>query len=194
MDSNASSHRTNLVEHGRSQFETYGDSRAFTFLHDRVDFSEAPPAAIPAPMQRAPEPDTLRLPNPAVPARAYPTCTAPTVRIGQPFGYVVLEDNSTIEIDRDCVVGRAPQDSNATRSGLRLIRIRGLSSGMSRAHIEIRRVNGQVLVVDVGSRNGVLLREPATRGWTRLAPWQPAVWRPGVSVRIGCRTLRFESA
>jgi len=166
--------------------------RPLKWLHDHIGFSEAP--AIPAPVQRAPEPETVRLPKPTVPGWAYPSCTAATVRIRRPFGYIVLEDNSRFEIDRDCVIGRAPQDSNAVRSGLRLIRIRGLSSGMSRAHIEIRRVNGQVFVVDVGSRNGVLLREPATRGWSRLTPWQPAVWRPGASVRIGCRTLRFESA
>ncbi len=36
IDSNASSHRStdNLVEQLRSQFETYGDSRTFTFLHE----------------------------------------------------------------------------------------------------------------------------------------------------------------
>jgi hypothetical protein len=170
------------------------------WLHDRIGFSEASPAAIPAPMQRTSEPNTVRLPKPAAPARACPTAaapralTAPTVRIRRPLGYIVLEDNSRLEIDRDCVVGRAPHDSDAVRGGLRLVRIGGYTAGISRGHIEIRRLNGEVLVVDRGSKNGVFLREPATDGWTRLAPWQPAVWRPGAAVRMGCRTLRFESA
>jgi RND superfamily putative drug exporter len=174
--------------------------RPLKWLHDRIGFSEASPAAIPAPMQRAPEPNTVRLPKPAAPARACPAAatprafTAPTVRIRRPLGYIVLEDNSRLEIDRDCVVGRAPHDSDAVRGGLRLIRIGGYTAGISRAHIEIRRLNGEVLVVDRGSKNGVFLREPAMHRWTRLAPWQPAVWRPGAAVRMGCRTLRFESA
>ena len=34
IDSTAPSHRYNLAEHLRSRFETYGDSRTFTFLHE----------------------------------------------------------------------------------------------------------------------------------------------------------------
>jgi RND superfamily putative drug exporter len=146
------------------------------------------------------EPNTVRLLNLASPGWAYPNAaaphalTGPTVRIRRALGYLVLEDNSRFDIDRDCVVGRDPQESTALRAGLRPVRVEGFTGGMSRVHMEIRRVDGQVFVVDLGSRNGVCLREPATRGWTRLTPWQPAVWRHGASVRIGCRTLRFESA
>jgi len=120
--------------------------------------------------------------------------TAATVRIGRPLGYLILEDNSRIEIDRDCVVGRDTSGPTAVRGGLHRVGFKGLTGGMSRVHIEIRHVNGQVFVIDVGSRNGVLIREPWAHGWTRLAPWQPALWRPGAAVRIGCRTLRFERA
>jgi hypothetical protein len=164
--------------------------RPLRWLHDRIGISEGPTADIPAPMQHIVEPDTVRFPKPAVPY----ALTAPTVRIRRPLGYIVLEDDSRIELDRGCVVGRTPHESSGVRAGLRPIRIEGLTAGMSRVHIEIRCVNGQMFVVDVGSRNGALLRDPAARGWTRLTAWQPAVLRPGASVRIGCRTLRFESA
>jgi putative drug exporter of the RND superfamily len=163
--------------------------RPLRWLHDRIGVSEAPPAAPSAPSRHVPEPSTVRLPRPPVPA----LLTAPTVRIRRPLGYMMLEDNSRFEIDRDCVVGRNPHDSPAARSGLRLIRVEGLTGGMSRAHIEIRCVNGQVFVVDAGSKNGVSLREPGS-SWTRLTPWQPALLRPGAAVRMGGRTLRFESA
>jgi putative drug exporter of the RND superfamily len=116
--------------------------------------------------------------------------TAPTVRIEAPLGSIVLEDNSRVWIDRDCIVGRAPHESKAVRQGHRPVHIEGLTSGMSRVHLEIRRVDDQLFVVDLGSRNGTLLRE--TRGWTGLAAWQPELWRPGAAVRLGCRTLRFE--
>jgi hypothetical protein len=148
-----------------------------------------------APLRRAAERNTVRFLRLAAPALAYSDAVPElTVRIRQPFGYLVLEDDSRFEIDRDCVVGRNPGESNAVPADLRPMRIEGLTRGMSRAHMEIRRVDDQVFVVDLGSRNGVRLREPAASDWTRLAPWQPAVWRPGASVRIGCRTLRFESA
>jgi RND superfamily putative drug exporter len=184
--------------------------RPLKWLHDRIGFSEAPPPpAIPAPVHHAPRPNARRPLKPAAPV--YPTpvqaraagtvpgrrgdvlSTASTVRICRPLRYIVLDDNSRFVIDRDCVAGRSPHDSNAVRGGLRPVRIEGHTGGMSRAHIEIRRVNGEVLVVDRGSTNGVLIREPEGHGWTRLAPWQPVVWRPGASVRIGSRTLRLES-
>jgi hypothetical protein len=161
--------------------------RPLKWLHDRIGFSETPPDPRTTPMQQPPEPDTVRFLNTAL--------IAPTVRIRRPIGYLVLEDNSRFEIDRDCVVGRIPHESNAVvRGGLRPVRIGGLTGGMSRVHIEIRHVNGQVFVVDVGSRNGTFLREPATCDWIRLAPWQPAVLRPGAALRVGGRTLRFENA
>ena len=62
---------------------------------------------------------------------------------------------------------------------------------MSRAHVEVRIVNGEVVIVDRNSTNGVFVREPAQQGWTRLAPWQPATWRPGAYVQIGGRILRL---
>src|ERR1700754_4474159 len=92
---------------------------------------------------------TARTSSTAVPS------SASTVRLRQPLGYVVLEDNSRFELDRDCVVGRAPDQPNAVAAGVRPVRIEGLTGGMSRVHMEIRRVDGQVFVVDLGSRNGV---------------------------------------
>jgi RND superfamily putative drug exporter len=153
-------------------------------LHDRIGLREVPPSVAPT---RCSEPDTVRFLNNAL--------NAPTVRIRPLLGFLVLEDDSRVAIDRDCVVGRIPQESSAVgRRGFRPIRIPGLTSEMSRVHIEIRHVNGQVFVVDAGSRNGTFIREPAGRGWVRLAPLRPALLRPGTVIRIGCRTLRYEKA
>jgi RND superfamily putative drug exporter len=119
--------------------------------------------------------------------------TAPTVQIRRPLGCIILDDNSRFEIDRDCVIGRAPHDSDAVRRGLRPVRIEDRTGGMSRAHTEIRRVNGDVVIVDLASSNGVFLREPGRQAWSRLAPWQPVIWLPGASVRIGTRTLWLQA-
>jgi pSer/pThr/pTyr-binding forkhead associated (FHA) protein len=77
---------------------------------------------------------------------------------------------------------------------LRPIRIDVLANGMSRAHLEIRRIDGRVFIVDRQSRNGVAIRPAGQTQWTRIAPWKPTAWLPGMSVRIGSRILRLEAA
>jgi RND superfamily putative drug exporter len=121
------------------------------------------------------------------------TCEdAPTAAIPRRPGYIVFEDNSRFGIDRGCVIGRDPHDSDAVRRGLHPVRLADRSRRLSRAHVEIRRVSGEVFIVDLGSTNGAFLRHSAQQAWTRLAPWEPVRWPPGAPVRIGGRTLRFE--
>ena len=92
------------------------------------------------------------------------------------------------------MVGRDPHDCDAARSGLRPIRIDVRANGMSRAHLEIRRVDGRVFIIDRQSTNGVAIRPAGQTQWIRIAPWKPIVWLPGMSVRIGSRILRLEAA
>jgi RND superfamily putative drug exporter len=94
-----------------------------------------------------------------------------------------------IQIDSDCVIGRDPQSSNAATRGLRPIRIDDPSGQMSRAHFEIRVFNGELLVVDRNSLNGLLMRDPDAQEWTRLTPWQPVAWQPGTALQVGGRTM-----
>ncbi|KAA0110640.1 MFS transporter [Mycolicibacterium sp. P1-5] len=105
---------------------------------------------------------------------------------------VVLDDNSRFALDRDCVVGRDPHGCDAARRGLRPIQIGLRANGMSRAHLEIRNVFGRLYIIDRQSRNGVTIRPAGHSEWTRIAPWKPVVWLPGMSVRIGSRVLRLE--
>lgn len=122
------------------------------------------------------------------------TCDeAPTVAIPRPLGCIVLEDNYRIAIDRDCVIGRDPHGSDAVRRGLRPIRIADGTGRLSRAHVEILRLNGGVQIVDRASTNGVFLRRPGQQSWIRIAPWEPVRWTPGTALRIGGRTLRLET-
>ncbi|WP_396925801.1 MFS transporter [Mycolicibacterium sp.] len=115
-----------------------------------------------------------------------------TVQLHRRPECVVLDDNSRFVLDRDCVVGRDPHGCEAVRRGLRPIQIDVRSNGMSRAHLEIRNVFGRVYIIDRQSRNGVTIRPAGHSQWTRIAPWKPVVWLPGMSVRIGSRILRLE--
>jgi hypothetical protein len=60
--------------------------------------------------------------------------------------------------------------------------------------LEIRRVDGRVFIIDRQSKNGVAIRPAGQTQWIRIAPWQPIIWPPGMSVRIGTRILRLEAA
>jgi MFS family permease len=117
-----------------------------------------------------------------------------TVALLRQLEYVVLDDDSRFALNQDCVVGRYPHDCDAVRNGLRPIQIDVRANGMSRAHLEIRRVEDQVFIIDRQSRNGVAIQRAGQKHWKRIAPWQPIVWLPGMSVRIGSRILRLEPA
>lgn len=133
--------------------------------------------------------------TPAAPApRKAPAASPPRQApvIERPKRWVLLDDNSRFDIDRNCVIGRAPHGTDAVRRGLRPVRIDDHAGQMSRAHIEVRIIRDEVVVVDRNSTNGAFMREPGQRVWTRLTPWQPARWRPGVYVKIGGRILRLQ--
>jgi putative drug exporter of the RND superfamily len=164
------------------------------WLHARIGFREAPAETgfpLPTPhldeeTQRLtptppPEPDTIRSTEPA------------TVQLRQRRRYVVLDDNSRFDIDRDCLIGCAPNKSDTVQLGLRPIRIEDRTGAMSDAHAEISWANGEVVIVDRESATGVFMCIPGRRAWTRLTPWQPTRWVPGASVRIGNRILELEA-
>ncbi|WP_179475292.1 MFS transporter [Mycolicibacterium vinylchloridicum] len=148
----------------------------------------------PVESERAVEPATVVLASAPFavrpPARLMPQTT---VQIQRNLESVVLDDASRFILDRDCVVGRDPHGCDAVRRGLRPIRIDARSNGMSRAHLEIRSIGGRVYIIDRESRNGVAIRPAGKTKWTRITPWKPIVWLPGMSVRIGSRILRLEA-
>jgi MFS family permease len=139
------------------------------------------------------EPSTRDATTAAFAVRRNSPLSEPTVRLPRHFEHVVLDENSGFALDRDCVVGRDPHDCDAARNGLRPIRIDVRAYGISRAHLEIRRVDGRVLIIDRDSKNGVAIRPAGQTQWIRIAPWKPIVWLPGMSVRIGSRSLRLEA-
>ena len=140
------------------------------------------------------QPASAAAPVPAVaPPAGGDVLFAPArAHIAQPARWVVLDDDSRFKIDRDCVIGRDPYDSDAVQRGLRPVRVDDSTDEMSRAHMEIRLVNDEVLIVDRNSTNGVFVRLPGQQAWTQLTPWKPARWPLGASVRIGGRTLRLQ--
>lgn len=112
-----------------------------------------------------------------------------------PLGLLVLDIGATFVLDDDYVLGRNPESDPEVLAGrLRPIRLDDDSGTLSRVHAEIRLQNWDVVLVDRGSANGSYVAAAGQAGWTRLAPRQPVVLTPGLTVRVGRRTFTFESS
>lgn len=142
-------------------------------------------AASPARVKHTPAAQT----PPAQPPVYDKRSAAPEVAVAPTKRWLLLEDQTSIDLDRDSVLGRGPQNSDAAQRGLRPITVDDVTEQLSRAHLEVRITNGDVVITDRQTTNGSFIRDAAAPGWSRLDPWVPTVWRPGAAVRIGGRTL-----
>ncbi|MFC9898391.1 FHA domain-containing protein [Nocardia sp. NPDC127579] len=129
-------------------------------------------------------------------------CAVCGIRMGQseslidgirpPLGLLLFDDGTIVILDADCVLGREPEHSAAARRGARPVRLDDTSSGMSRTHAEIRLIDWDVTVVDLGSANGTHLRTPGA-DWLRVPPGHPHPLHPGAQLLLGARTATFDS-
>ncbi|MEV6280735.1 FHA domain-containing protein [Nocardia sp. NPDC051832] len=110
-----------------------------------------------------------------------------------PLGLLLFDDGTIIILDADCVLGREPERSAAARRGARPVRLDDASGGMSRTHAEIRLVDWDVTVLDLGSANGTHLRAAGHPDWIRVVPGHPQPLRPGAQILLGGRTATFDS-
>ena len=124
---------------------------------------------------------------PVAPAAQTPQAQAPVYAPTK--RWLLLDDHTSVDLDRDSVLGRGPQNSDAAQRGLRPVTVDDVTEQLSRAHLEVRIVNGDVVITDRQTTNGSFIRDASALGWSRLEPWVPTLWRPGAAVRIGGRTL-----
>ena len=107
----------------------------------------------------------------------------------------MLDNGSTYLLDEDLVIGREPgAPTRPGRGAPKPIRVQDESGQLSRRHIEIRLVEWDVHLIDLGSANGTYVSDPAMGNREiRLTPRQPHLLTPGSHVRIGGRHFIFES-
>jgi hypothetical protein len=110
------------------------------------------------------------------------------------LGVLVVDDGSAIVLHRSCVFGREPERSESARRGATPVRLPDQSGQMSRAHAEVRLVEWDVMVVDLGSTNGTFVRLPGDPQPRRLTAGNGITLVPGAEVTIGGRVLKFDSA
>ncbi|MEO1063197.1 MAG: FHA domain-containing protein [Actinomycetota bacterium] len=108
------------------------------------------------------------------------------------LGFAVFDDGATYAFDRAYVVGRDPEDEAQERDAEALL-LDDAERTVSRAHAEIRPVEWDVVLVDLGSTNGTFVWNPPAGRWDRLEPGAQRRLESGAAVSIGRRTFVFES-
>lgn len=103
----------------------------------------------------------------------------------QPPARLVLSTGLVVALDRPVVLGRAPQAARVSSAELpRLVSLPSPQHDISRTHAEVRLDDGDVLVTDLDSTNGVLVQRPG-RGSRRLRAGEPVVLHEGETVDLG---------
>ena len=139
-----------------------------------------PPGPVPATPAPAAEETTSRPAVPAVipvPAAAPAPAAAPVVR---------LPDGSALEIDGGTVyVGRRPALPRVPASGVpRLVTLVSPGREVSSTHLAISAVGGAVVVRDMLSTNGTVVKSPGVPARTLLRG-ESAVITPGTTLDLG---------
>lgn len=111
-----------------------------------------------------------------------------------PLGVLVLDDGAVLQLDADYVIGREPTLDAAVASGrARPLRITDAAGTVSRVHAYIQLDDWRVMVTDLGSANGTMIRASDQAPARALVPRVPAPLQPGSRVDLGSRGFRYES-
>ncbi|MEZ5111316.1 MAG: FHA domain-containing protein [Microbacteriaceae bacterium] len=140
--------------------------------HDGQTISVAQSRAMRAAGQLPPQPGTAA---PPPPAPAPPVSTA----------RIVLSTGRTVQLDRTVVIGRRPSSTRTTGGMLpHLITVDSPEQDISRSHVEIRLEGDAVVVVDLHTTNGTMLRRAGSEP-TQLHPGEATVVVSGDVLELG---------
>lgn len=96
-----------------------------------------------------------------------------------------LSTGAVVDIDRRVVIGRAPSASRVSSSDLpHLVTVPSPHQDISRSHVEVRTEDWHILITDLHSTNGTVVRAPG-RPEQLLHPAQPVVAEAGWTVELG---------
>ncbi|WP_435768959.1 FHA domain-containing protein, partial [Nocardioides sp. SYSU DS0651] len=111
-----------------------------------------------------------------------------------PLGVLVLDDGSVFQLDTPYLLGRDPSGDERIGSGeFRPLPIIDQSNQVSRVHARLELRGWDVVLVDNNSTNGTFVHAPKAPDWIRMAPGAEQVLVQGTRVRIGHRTLAFNT-
>jgi len=111
-----------------------------------------------------------------------------------PLGVVVLDDGSVFQLDTPYLLGRDPNADERVASGdFRGLPIIDQSNQVSRVHARLELRGWDVVLIDNNSTNGTFVHVPKTPDWQRMPPGAEHVLVQGTRIRIGHRTLAFNT-
>jgi hypothetical protein len=111
-----------------------------------------------------------------------------------PLGVLLLDDGMTFRLDADYVLGRDPgTDSDVAAGQARPLRVTDPGGTISRQHLRVSLNGWRVFVTDLGSANGSVVHHPGAPQPQRLTAREPVEIKPGATIDVGRRTVRFES-
>jgi hypothetical protein len=111
-----------------------------------------------------------------------------------PLGVLELSSGTTVRLDRDVVLGRAPSVGAATPlESVHLVRVPSPNNDISRNHARVSLEGWQVLVTDLGSTNGTTLRVPGADEPVQLRPHDAVPIVPGTVLALADEVeIRFD--
>ena len=111
-----------------------------------------------------------------------------------PLGVLVFDDGSVFQLEQDYVLGRQPEQAPEVLSGrARPLRLEDTGGTVSRAHALIALEDWTVRLSDHGSANGTYIAMPNSPEWQPVPPNGRVVLTPGTTIKLGNRTLKYES-
>ncbi|MCW2546033.1 MAG: hypothetical protein JWN96_493 [Mycobacterium sp.] len=111
-----------------------------------------------------------------------------------PLGVLVFDDGSVYQLEQDYVLGRQPEGAPEVVSGAaRPLRLEDSGGTVSRAHALISLEGWTVRLSDHGSANGTYIAMPNSPDWQPVPPNGRVVLAPGTTIKLGNRTLKYES-
>jgi hypothetical protein len=111
-----------------------------------------------------------------------------------PLGVIVLDDGAVFQLDTPYLLGRDPApDERIVAGEFRPLPIIDQSNQVSRVHARLELRGWDVVLVDNNSTNGTYVHLPKTPDWVRMPPGTEQVLVQGTRVRIGHRTLAFNT-
>jgi hypothetical protein len=111
-----------------------------------------------------------------------------------PLGVLVFDDGSVFQLEQDYVLGRQPEGAPEVLAGTaRPLRLEDTGGTISRAHALIALEDWTVRLSDHGSANGTYIAMPNSPDWQPVPPNGRIVLTPGTTIKLGNRTLKYES-
>lgn len=109
---------------------------------------------------------------------------APTVVARPSLGVLRFSNSATFVLDRPALIGRNPKVEGVVAGEVPAIVKLDVGQGLSRTHAAVRLEGWTVLLDDLNSANGTVVRLPG-REPRRLHPGEPVLLEPGAEVDFG---------